>query len=186
MAEPTPVFQPVTVKMDNVSKGVIMRLSVIGKHHADANGKSLFSATTLSEIEQQQAIPQLAKEAVQLILAEIMDVLDSYQESNEQFSFSLKSSRLSLTQNAALANLIPQAIIAYCMQETLAMIIPDMAQKYILNFQSFLTQIARIAYRKMPPANSNATQAEQGSVDIEKDKTEREEQAGNQNKENNN
>lgn len=178
----------IRIYLEDVKTAVKRQLSIIGKHHATQRGDTLFSAATLSSVEE-HVFQQFIIDGAQLVLANLSPVLTGYtvgelpDEPSAQshagkttepgapsaivpyLCFSVAASRTCQALSDAAQDSVQSLLVAYVAQAVLSMVLPDLAPKYAADVQSMLLAATRLVLAKSPPAKSPSTLSDfSGSV----------------------
>lgn len=144
----------INIDFATIKSAVRQQLSVIGKHHASQQGGSLFSTTTLTDIET-NVMPTFIVASAQLIISELSPMVYTYNIDEDCISFDVSPSRWGDVLPSAFYDGVQSFIIADVMQSVLNMIAPDLAPKYATDAKNQLAALSSMAFTKQPPAPSS-------------------------------
>lgn len=174
----------IRIYLEDVKTAVKRQLSIIGKHHATQRGDTLFSAATLSSVEE-HVFQQFIIDGAQLVIAHLSPVLTAYTVGDlpdepsaasgqsvanqtagpndapsviaPYLCFSVAASRTNQALSDAAQDSVCSLLVAYVVQAVLSMVLPDLAPKYAADVQSLLLAATRLVLAKSPPPKSPST-----------------------------
>lgn len=167
----------IRIYLEDVKTAVKRQLSIIGKHHATQRGDTLFSAATLSSVEE-HVFQQFIIDGAQLVIANLSPVLTAYTVGDlpdepsaasdapstdapsvivPYLCFSVAASRTSQALSSAAQDSVQALLVAYVVHAVLSMVLPELAPKYAADVQSMLLAATRLVLAKSPPPKSPST-----------------------------
>lgn len=130
-------------------------LSIIGKRLYTKEGKNLFSDITLSSAEDYQIIQQYVYAAAQDVEAICRPLVSSFTLSGDDVVIVLANSRGASDFESRTTELVKSFIELYTVGEYLAMVHPDIAQKYHADARQRMESLVEYVFFKTPPTAPN-------------------------------
>lgn len=138
------------IEFTPIKSSIKRHLSIIGKRLYNKDGKNLFSDITVSTAEE-PIFDQYITSAAQNIEALMRSLLTEYTTTETSISMTLTNTRGTEDFDARCKELATTYITLYSVGEYLAMVHPELAEKYRLDATNAIQALQIYAFHKNPP-----------------------------------
>ncbi|MBQ8711538.1 MAG: hypothetical protein IJ551_01750, partial [Prevotella sp.] len=147
------------INYDSVIRSVKRHLAIIGKRLRNKEGKNLFSDITLSSAEDKEILTQYINAAAQNVAALLRPLLSSYTISTDEAVLTLDNTRSDADFENRCQDLSTTYMVLFTTGEYLAMLHPELAQKYQTDAANAIQSLTRFSLYKQPPTPSHYSYA---------------------------
>lgn len=138
------------IEFTHIKSSIKRHLSIIGKRLYNKDGKNLFSDITVSTAEE-PIFDQYITSAAQNIEAALRQLVTNYAPNGTSITMTLTNTREHEDFDKRCEELANTYITFFSVGEYLAMVHPDLAEKYYRDANNSMQSLIAYAYHKNPP-----------------------------------
>jgi hypothetical protein len=143
-----------TISFNTLKQAIKRHLSIIGKRMYDKEGKNLFTNITVSTAED-PIFEQYITAGAQNIESMLRQLVTSYSVTSSTITIVLKNTRGTSDFDTRCGEMITTYITLFAVGEYLAMVHPELAEKYREDMSGAIQSILQYAYYKEPPSQAS-------------------------------
>ena len=147
-----------TITISTVISAIKRHLSIIGKRLYNKEGKNMFSDITLSSAEDTQILTQYINASAQDIEAVLKQFITASTYSATTISMTITNTRGDSDFQTRVQALSDSYVTLNSVGEYMAMVHPDLAEKYHADARQRIQALASYVFYKQPPSVSSITQ----------------------------
>lgn len=141
-----------TITFSTLKSAIKRHLSVIGKRLYTKEGRNMFSDITVSTAED-PIFEQYISAAAQNVESLLRELVTSFSVASSQVSLTLANTRESSDFDARCQELVTTYLTLFTVGEYLAMVHPELAEKYRQDSVQSIQSLLAYAFYKKPPTS---------------------------------